>query len=92
MKANHLNSEAPPRLDSQPRRPLHRPQRRRPECDVLLVALYMSATPQKIVFNLTQQGFGRATLKTMIASPEASVKGNEVTLDPFGLLIAKVKQ
>ena len=52
----------------------------------------MSATPQKIVFNLTQQGFGRATLKTMIASPEASVKGNEVTLDPFGLLIAKVKQ
>jgi len=58
----------------------------------LLVALYMSATAQKIVFNLTQQGFGRATLKTMIASPEASVKGNEVTLDPFGLLIAKVKQ
>ena len=58
----------------------------------LLVALYMSATPQKIVFNLTRQGFGRATLKTMIASPEASVKGNEVTLDPFGLLIAKVKQ
>ena len=58
----------------------------------LLGALYMSATLQKIVFNLTRQGFGRATLKTMIASPEASVKGNEVTLDPFGLLIAKVKQ
>jgi hypothetical protein len=29
-------------------------------------------------------------LKTLIASPEASVKGKEVTLEPFGLLIAEV--
>ncbi len=57
----------------------------------VLVALNMSATPQKAAFNLTQQGFGRANLITLIASPEASAKGNEVTLEPFGLLIAEVE-
>ena len=56
----------------------------------VLVALNMSATPQKAVFNLAPQGFAGATLKTLIASPEASVKGKEVTLEPFGLLIAEV--
>jgi len=58
----------------------------------LLVALNMSATPQKIVFNLAPQGFASATLKTLIASPKASFDRNEVTLLPFGLLIAEVKQ
>lgn len=58
----------------------------------VLVALNMLATPQKTIFNLSQQRFGRAPLKTLIASPEASVKGNEVTLEPFGLLIAEVSQ
>jgi len=56
----------------------------------VLVALNMSATPQKAAFNLTQQGFGQAKLITLIASPEASAKGNEVILEPFGLLIAEV--
>ncbi len=56
----------------------------------VLVALNMSSTPQKAVFNLAPQGFTGATLKTLIASPEASVKGKEVTLEPFGLLIAEV--
>jgi alpha-glucosidase len=58
----------------------------------VLVALNMSATPQKATFNLSPQGFSRATLKTLIASPEASAKGNEVSLEPFGLLIAEVNQ
>jgi len=58
----------------------------------VLVALNMSATPQKATFNLSPQGFGRSPLKPLIASPEASVKGKEVTLDSFGLLIAEVKQ
>jgi alpha-glucosidase len=57
----------------------------------VLVALNMSATPQKASFKLSQQGFARATLKPLIASPEASAKGSEVTLEPFGLLIAEVK-
>jgi glycosidase len=58
----------------------------------VLVVLNMSATPQKTTFHLSQQGLGQAPLKTLIASPEASVKGNEVTLEPFGLLIAEVSQ
>jgi alpha-glucosidase len=56
----------------------------------VLVALNMSASPQKTTFNLSPQGFGRAALKTLIASPEASVKGSEVALEPFGLLIVEV--
>jgi alpha-glucosidase len=58
----------------------------------VLVALNMSANPQKATFNLLHQGFGRATLKVLIASPEASAKGSEVTLEPFGLLIAEVRK
>ena len=56
----------------------------------VLVVLNMSAMPQKTHFDLSKQGFGRSALKTLIASPEASVKGNEVTLEPFGLLIAEL--
>ncbi len=58
----------------------------------VLVALNMSASPQKATFNLSPQGFGQASLKTLIASPEASAKGNEVALEPYGLLIAEVRQ
>src|SRR5580700_4437361 len=56
----------------------------------VLVALNMSPSPQKITFNLSPQGFGQAALKTLIASPGASVKGSEVALEPFGLLIVEV--
>jgi hypothetical protein len=56
----------------------------------VLVALNMSAAPQKATFNLSPQGFGQASLKALIASPEASAKGNEVALEPYGLLIAEV--
>jgi hypothetical protein len=55
----------------------------------VLVALNMSATPQKASFDLSKQGLGRNPLKTLISS-EASARGNEVTLEPFGLLIAEV--
>ena len=57
----------------------------------VLVALNMSASPRKAIFNLVGQGFPAATLKPLIASSEASVKGNEVSLEPFGLLIAEVR-
>ena len=56
----------------------------------ILVALNMSATPQKAVFDLSKQGFGEAALKTLIASRAATTKANEVALEPFGLLIAEV--
>jgi alpha-glucosidase len=57
----------------------------------VLVALNMSDSPQKASFDLSKQGFGGALLKTVISS-EASAKGQEVTLQPFGLLIAEVSQ
>jgi alpha-glucosidase len=55
----------------------------------VLVALNMSASPQKAVFDLSRQGFGLARMKTLISS-ESSAKGNEVSLAPFGLLIASI--
>jgi len=64
----------------------------------VLVALNMSATPQKIAFDLSRKEFGSAsspitpTLKMLIASPKASVQGDDVTLEPFGLLIAEVNR
>ncbi|HSZ62217.1 MAG TPA: alpha-glucosidase [Terriglobales bacterium] len=57
----------------------------------VLVALNMSATPQKAVFDLTKQGFGGAALNALIASG-ASVKGNQVTLEPYGVMIAEVQR
>ena len=58
----------------------------------VLVVLNMSATPQKASFDLSKQGLARAALKPLIASPEASAKGSDVTLEPYGLLIAEVNQ
>jgi len=57
----------------------------------VLVVLNMSTSPQKTTFDLSPQGFGRSALKTAISSG-ASATGNEVTLEPFGLLIAEVSQ
>jgi alpha-glucosidase len=56
----------------------------------VLVALNMSASPQKAVFDLSKQGFKGAALKGVIVSA-ASAKGNEVTLEPFGVFIAVVE-
>jgi alpha-glucosidase len=53
----------------------------------VLVALNMSATPQKATFDLSKQGLGKPTLKTLISSG-ASTNGNQVSLEPFGLMIA----
>jgi hypothetical protein len=55
----------------------------------VLGALKMSATPQRATFDLSKQGLAR--LKTLISSG-ASVEGNDVALEPFGLLIAEVNQ
>src|ERR1700722_7963239 len=56
----------------------------------VLVVLNMSASPQKAKFDLSKEGFGRSILKTLIASSDAAVKGDEVSLEPFGLLIAEL--
>ncbi len=56
----------------------------------VLVALNMSAAPQKATFNLADKGFASAGLKSLINTPGSSAQGNEVTLEPFGVFIAEV--
>ncbi len=56
----------------------------------VLVALNMSSAPRSVSFDLSRQGFGEAAIKPVIASPAATVKGKEVTLEPYGLMIAEL--
>ena len=60
----------------------------------VLVALNMSSSPQKATFNLADKGFASANLKSLVATPQSSSnatsKGTEVTLEPFGVFIAEV--
>jgi glycosidase len=58
----------------------------------VLVALNMSDSTQKPNFDLSKQGLGQASLKPLIASSGASANGKEVTLEPFGFVIAVVTQ
>src|SRR6267142_695820 len=51
----------------------------------VLVALNMSASPQKATFNLADKGFASASLKSLVATPQSSANGTEVTLEPFGV-------
>jgi alpha-glucosidase len=56
----------------------------------VLVALNMSASPQKAAFNLADKGFASAGLRSLIATPQSSAKGMEVSLEPFGVFIGEV--
>jgi len=56
----------------------------------VLVTLNMSASPQTATFKLADKGFSAASLKTLVATPQSSAKGSEVTLEPFGVFIAEV--
>jgi alpha-glucosidase len=56
----------------------------------VLVALNMSASPQKATFDLADKGLTSAGLKTLVATPQSSAKGSEVTLEPFGVFIAEI--
>jgi len=58
----------------------------------VLVALNMSASPHKATFDLSGEGFASASLKTLVATPQSSAKGNEVSLEPFGVFIAEVEK
>jgi alpha-glucosidase len=58
----------------------------------VLVALNMSGSPQKTNFNLANSGFPSATLKSLLATPGADVKGPELTLPAFGVFIAEVSR
>jgi alpha-glucosidase len=58
----------------------------------VLVALNMSSSQQKLVVNLADQGLGAANLKSLIATPQSFAKGNQVSLEPFGVFIAEVSK
>jgi alpha-glucosidase len=58
----------------------------------VLVALNMSSSPQKLAVNLADQGFAATSLKSLIATPQSSAKGNQVSLEPFGVFIAEVSK
>ena len=55
----------------------------------VLVVLNMSGTSRKATFNLGAQGFSAFTLKPLVVSA-ASAKGDQVSLEPFGAMIAEV--
>jgi alpha-glucosidase len=56
----------------------------------VLVALNMSGTEQTENFDLSKQGFSRA--KSLVATEKSAVKGETVTLGPFGVFIGEVSK
>ena len=57
---------------------------------VVLVALNMSGPPQKVNFELKRNGFSSA--KSLVATGKSKAKGDEVSLDPFGVFIAELSR
>jgi alpha-glucosidase len=56
----------------------------------VLIALNMSGSPQKLKFDLSGQGFTSANFKSLVATPQSTSVGQEVTLAPFGVFIGQV--
>jgi alpha-glucosidase len=56
--------------------------------DVVLVALNMSGSPKKVNFGLKHNGFSSA--KSLVATGKSSVKGDEVSLEPYGVFIGQL--
>ena len=57
---------------------------------VVLVALNMSNSEQKVNFELKHNGF--ASAKSLVATPKSSAKGDVVTLEPYGVFIAQLSR
>jgi len=57
--------------------------------EAVLVVLNMSGSPQKSIFNLAGQGFTSPTFKALVATPGSEVKGQAVSLQPFGVYIGE---
>jgi alpha-glucosidase len=63
--------------------------------EAVLVVLNMSATPQKVRIDLASAGFTTPKLSPMLSTPQsptAAVAGGAVSVEPFGVLIAKVSK
>jgi alpha-glucosidase len=66
---------------------------RRYKDEAVLVALNMSGSEQKVSFDLTGQGFGSAkpgTLISTMSSRPQDVPLSQITLEPFGVYIARL--
>ncbi len=61
---------------------------RRYKGETVLVALNMSASPQKVNFELSKHGFSSA--KSLLATPKSSAAGDIVSLEPFGVFIGQL--
>jgi alpha-glucosidase len=57
---------------------------------VVLVALNMSASEQKVNFGMSQNGF--TATRSLVATPKSSAKGDWVTLEPYGVFIAQLSR
>jgi alpha-glucosidase len=58
--------------------------------DIVLVALNMSGTEQKVNFGMSKNGF--TSTKALVTSGKSSVKGDVVTLPPYGVFIGQLKK
>ena len=67
---------------------------RRYKNEAVLVVLNMSSSPQKVSFNLKPQGFGgrKATTLVSTGAPTGEVNLSELSLEPFGVYMAKVSK
>jgi alpha-glucosidase len=57
---------------------------------VVLVALNMSGAPQKVNFEMSQHGF--SSTQSLAATGKSSVKGDVVTLEPYGVFIGQLSK
>jgi glycosidase len=55
---------------------------------VVLVALNMSASPQKVNFELSKNGFSSA--HSLLATPKSAAHGDILTLEPYGVFIGQL--
>jgi len=65
---------------------------RRSKDDAVIVVLNMSATPQKISFDLAQQGFAAPGVKTLLSTMTGSVtqKLSSFEVEPFAVYIGEL--
>jgi len=67
---------------------------RRYQNEAVLVALNMSASPQAVNFDLTQQGFSDARVKVLLTTPNSLPKARPqaVSLEPFSVYVARLSK
>ena len=66
---------------------------RRYKKEAVLVVLNMSSSPQTANFNLKKQGLGKAKATTLLTTmKEAPTDRTKVSLEPFGVYIAKLSK